>query len=206
VAQPILFRVFNETDYREGLVIRHWINARDNAQGNTVLVVVLGNVDKIDSAARSLVESALQRNYEMVAIDAGQILKSNPQLPRPAAGFVFGYNRANLAKDARAIAWALDKIALQQKPSELWVISLDQTTALAAVATAARESKTACTRFFGEKTSFDSVADFEDPRFLPGVLSLGDLEGLIRIIKPRETKLWDLRNSPSIDKIVETVF
>jgi hypothetical protein len=154
------------------------------------------------STARGVILEAVKRKHSVIAIESAQLLQPNPPLQRrPAAGYTYGYNRTNLAKDVRAIALAIDQICSEEEPSELWIVALEQTTPIAAVAVAATHSETPCAKLLCTPADFSKLSTFDDPRFLPGASLLGDIQGIIQIIEPKDTRLWSLGESPSIEEL-----
>jgi hypothetical protein len=201
--RPTLLRVFNDTDFRKGVFLHQWRTQKSASP----MICVMGDFSNAGSWARAILNEACKRELSIVAIDSKQLLQLNQQVgERAAAGYTFGYNRTSLAKDARAISWVIDHLCREQTPSELWIVALDGTTPIAAVAAAASHSKTPCTKFFGAKASFHSVCDFRDPNFLPGALILGDVKGMIQIADPTKLVMRDHDASISLEALIEDLF
>jgi dienelactone hydrolase len=200
--RPKVMRIFNESDSRQGIVCHHW-----PAPGREALIVLIGEIANTESPAHAVLREAIKRKHSILAIDSNQLRKANRMVDGSGtAAYTYGYNRTNLARDARAIAKVIDQLGSKQNAAELWIVALNQTTPIAAVAAAVRQIDLPVARFVGTEASFGSVNGLVDPNFLPGAMLLGDLEGILKISEPKKTALWNVRDHPSLEKIIESIF
>jgi hypothetical protein len=106
---------------------------------------------------------------------------------RDAAGYTFGYNRSEMARGVRALAWYLNQLPAAENAT-VDLVAFDEAPTL--VVTAAVLERSLGRVFLPGDFHFGDVTDFQDPYFFPGALKIGDVAGFLKIAKPQELVLW----------------
>jgi hypothetical protein len=145
-------------------------------------LIVTADVDA--ALARPAVQALVNRGGVTFVVNAKQLQQENRLVDngREAAGYTFGYNRSNVARCARALAWVLDEELFGEK-SPIDLIVLDGSPASAIVAAAATKRRIQHVLIPAD-FSFAAIDSFRHPDFFPGALKLGDAAGLLKIAKP----------------------
>lgn len=167
----------NRTDTPGIEIVR--ITSKDSEQSRRFTCVITD--DPLEWLADPSVSPIVRASRTTVVINgkgwrvANQLVDNG----REAAGYTFGYNRPQVARGARAVAWLLDQ---EELPADVRVqlVVWDGSPAAAIVAAAAAERKVD-QLLIEREYRFEGIESFRDADFLPGALTLGDSPGFLRI-------------------------
>lgn len=210
-------RIFNETDCAAGYQVSYWRPHRVGNEDETELaqpvslVFLIGDLARDDSVSSKIRHQVLSKGWPLVSIDSRQLQRKNqlndshPEI----ASFTFGYNRTNLARDARMLSWVIEHYCRTLTPSSYCIINPDQTIPAVAVAAASVQCQCLEAIILADEFTFQSVDDFENPNFLPGGLLFGDLQGFLKVANPRQVVFLsqpdhdNLNSVQRIERIIE---
>jgi dienelactone hydrolase len=202
--QVTRLRIFNESDCLEGYQVSLCqlppVADSNEPSRRAPLVFLIGDFEREDSISLKIRDQVLSKGLSIVAIDSKQLQKRNQlnQSQKEIASFTFGYNRTSLAKDARMLAWAIEHYCGEMKPPHYWIISPDQTIPAVAVAAACVQGESPEAIILAKDFSFHSVDNFQDPNFFPGALMFGDLQGFLKIAKPKKIVFLEIPDSDDL--------
>ncbi len=199
------FRVFNRSDTRGYYFQTLQPPAQPKAGERAKVVFLIGDRDR--PTIGSKLDDLRKRGLKIVVMDARQFQAENVLNEQHAAiaSFTFGYNRTNLARAARFLAWTIDHVCDQE--TDYWIVMPERTEPAAIIAAASARTESLSGVVLGDAFSFSSVQDFQSPHFFPGGILLGDGgdgSGFIKIANPKSIIRLDGTSPPGDGAAVES--
>jgi dienelactone hydrolase len=165
-------------------------------RGPTRIAILLeptgqATVDRDPPEASPLAAALIKRGLDIVQLDlVGQGNLGNPAQPnggnqlvpngRRAAGYTFGYNQAQLARQATQLVRLVQVLRQQYPQANLSLVagpSLAPAAAFAAANLATSELDELAIELDGFR--WETVSEFEHPAFLPGIVKYGGIAGCL---------------------------
>jgi hypothetical protein len=132
------------------------------------------------------------------------------QYKRLAAGYTYGYNLSQFARQAQQLALAIQQLQIQNKDAQIEISGTGATGALAAaavfVAEQAVQAKPAATtidlKLTGSDYRFANVKTIRDANMLPGAVRFWDLPGLAACLS-QSPKIADGEKTAEFDRLTK---
>jgi hypothetical protein len=152
---------------------------REDAPGK--YLIILCQPIEPNEAYETLRKQLLLAGHDLMEVESSQLHLENKLVPngREAAGYTFGYNRSNLARNARAVAWVIDHFGSEQDRPVV-ILETDRSQPALLAGAAAAETAVHAMILKGAH-SFADTTQLTDPNFLPGAMLVGDSAGMKRI-------------------------